>query len=394
MKDLPTGTVTFLFTDIEGSTRMLERLGDDYRQVLEDHSALLRQAVEEAGGTEVSTEGDAFFCVFPTAPQGVMAAVAAQRALHQHHWPAGGEARVRMGLHAGTGALAGEDYVGMDVNRTARITAAAHGGQVLCSASTRSLVEHAVPSGVGFRDLGEHRLPDLSSREHLYQLVVAGLPDTFPPVRSLDRIPNNLPVQLTSFVGRRREVDQAVELLSRSRLLTLTGPGGTGKTRLALRVAAEVAEHFPHGVCFVPLAAITEPELVPLAIIEGLHLHQRSTSPLGQLLDYLADKEMLLVLDNFEQVLAAGPQVAQLLQGTTGLEVLVTSRAPLHVSGEQEMPVPSLRRPGAGDLPIEQLAQYEAVTLFVERAAGARPEFRMTSDNAAAVAQIVHRLEG
>src|SRR5690348_10466822 len=237
MAELPTGTVTFLFTDVEGSTRLLRDLGDRYASVLKQHQVIIRQAIAAAGGVEVGTEGDSFFAAFSTAPAAVAAAVAAQRGLAAHAWPAGYPVRVRMGLHTGDGVLSGSDYVGMDVHRAARIASAAHGGQLILSEATRALTEQSLPAGARLRDLGYHRLKDIVHPEHLYDLVVDELPAEFPPPRTLDARPNNLPQQLTSFVGRDDQMAEIRELLHRVRVLTLTGPGGTGKTRLALQIA-------------------------------------------------------------------------------------------------------------------------------------------------------------
>jgi class 3 adenylate cyclase len=247
VRGLPTGTVTFLFTDIEGSTRLLQELGDRYAAVRDAHAEVLRHAIAEGGGVEVGTEGDSFFAAFPSPAAAVRAAVAAQRGLAAHDWPAGFPLRVRMGLHTGEGVLGGDDYVGMDVNRAARIAAAGHGGQVIVSDATRVLVEHAVPDGTSLRDLGVHRLKDLNLPMHLHDLVIAGLPADFPPPRTLDARLGNLPEQLTSFVGREAELAEVRRLLDRTRLLTLTGAGGSGKTRLALDVAAQLLGEFGDG---------------------------------------------------------------------------------------------------------------------------------------------------
>lgn len=395
-RSLPTGTVTFLFTDIEGSTRLLQQLGETYPSVLEAHHRLLRAAVEAEDGVVVGTEGDAVFAAFASPVRGLAAAAAGQTALADASWPAGGQVRVRMGLHTGEGVLAGDTYVGLDVHRAARIAAAAHGGQILLSDSVRVLVEPAVPTGVELVDLGQHRLKDLARPEHLHQATVAALPADFPPLRTLEATPNNLPTQLTSFVGREREVAEAVRLLAGSRLLTLTGPGGTGKTRLGLQLAAEVAADYPDGAFFVPLAPIDDPELVPRAVLTALGVLDTGLRPPAErLADHLRERRLLLLLDNFEQVVAAAPLVADLLRAAPGLRVVVTSRAVLHLSGEQEFPVPPLGLPDPAELPqAAALSQYEAVALFIERAVAVKPDFQVTNANAPAVAELCARLDG
>ncbi|MGH2554973.1 MAG: adenylate/guanylate cyclase domain-containing protein, partial [Actinomycetota bacterium] len=303
MAELPTGTVTFLFTDIEGSTRLLQELGDRYAAARDEQAAIIRGACGECGGVEVSTQGDSFFLVFRSPVRAVEAAVAAQRALAAHDWSPGPPVRVRMGLHTGEGITGGDDYVGMDVNRAARIAAAAHGGQVIISEATRGLVERALPDGVALRDLGPHRLKDIEYPEHLQDIVIEGLPADFPPPRTLDARPNNLPAQLTSFVGREEQIAQVRVLLGTTRLLTLTGAGGTGKTRLALQVAAEILTEYADGAFFVDLSSVTDPTLVPSALAQGLGVPEvAGRTILDAITDHLRDKELLLVMDNFEQV--------------------------------------------------------------------------------------------
>ncbi|HEX2030166.1 MAG TPA: adenylate/guanylate cyclase domain-containing protein [Actinomycetota bacterium] len=388
--------MTFLFTDIEGSTKLLNQLGDGYPVILEQHQRLLREAFASGDGVEISTEGDSFFVVFPRAPQAVAAAVAGQRALAEHLWPDGTSVKVRMGLHTGEGRLAADDYVGLDVHRAARIGAAGHGGQILLSGATRALVEQALPEGVSLRDLGEHRLKDLVHPERLYQVVAEGLESDFRPPKTLDARPTNLPQQLTSFVGRQRELDDVKEALQRTRLLTLTGPGGTGKTRLSLQVAADLLARYEDGAFFVPLAPITDPSLVIPTIAEVLGLHEEARRPtIEVLVEHLADKDLLLVLDNFEQVVDAAPQVGELLSLTSRTRLLVTSREPLGVHGEHEYPVPPLGVPDPARLPpLGSLSQFEAVSLFLERARAVNPRFEVDEDNAPAVAEITARLDG
>jgi predicted ATPase/class 3 adenylate cyclase len=396
MPELLTGTVTFLFSDIEGSTRILQAQGDDWPAILARHQALLREAFLAHRGVEVGTEGDSFFVTFPTAPGAVVAAVEAQRALAAEPWPAGAEVRVRMGLHTGEASLGIDAYVGLHVHRASRIASAAHGEQVLMSDATRALVEHALPEGVELRDLGEHRLKDLEHPEHLWQLVVPGLRSDFPAIGSLDAVPNNLPTRLTTFLGREREIREVGELLTRSRLLTLTGPGGTGKTRLSLEIAARALAHYPDGVYFIELAPISQPELVAPTIAQTLGLPDRGgRTSVDRLTDHIGDRRTLLVLDNFEQVTEAAPEINALLAACPNLTVLTSSRSVLRVSGEQEYPVPPLGLPDTAHLPpLTALSQYEAVALFIERARSVKPDFEITNDNAPAVAEICVRLDG
>jgi predicted ATPase/class 3 adenylate cyclase len=379
---LPTGTVTFLFTDIEASTRLLQAIGPRYAELLETHRRLIREPAEREGGVDFGSEGDALFIAFPSAAGAVAAAADAQRNLAGFAWPEGAAIHVRMGVHTGEATVVGNNYVGLDLHRVARIAAAGHGGQVLVSDPTASLVAGTLPAGVTLRDLGERRLKDLARPERIFQLVIEGLPADFPALRTLDRTPNNLPTQLTSFVGREREVAEARALLEKARLLTLTGPGGTGKTRLSLQVAAEIADQYPDGAFFVALDAVTEPALVASAIVSALGLQEAGQrTPRDRLLDFVGDRSVLLVLDNFEQVLDAAPLVAEVLRASPRSRIIVSSRAVLHVQGEQEYAVPPV-----GD--------QEAIALFVERAAAVRPDFRLTDDNAAAIAAICRRLDG
>jgi predicted ATPase/class 3 adenylate cyclase len=393
---LPTGTVTFLFTDIEGSTRLLQELGDAYPTLLSEHHRLLREAVDAADGAAVGSEGDSLFAAFGSASAALGAAVAAQRALAAQRWPGEVSVRVRMGIHTGEALVRDGTYVGLDVHRAARIAAVGHGGQVLLSESTRALVEQSLPPNVELRDLGRHRLKDLAQPERIYQTVIAGLDSQFPPLRSLDATPNNLPTQLTSFVGRTREVAEARRLLAGTRLLTLTGPGGTGKTRLSLQLAAEVISDYPDGVFFVPLGPIEDPGLVAPAIVQALGLREAvNQAPVNRLTEHLRDRHLLLALDNFEQVLPAAGLVGDLMRASEGLRVLVTSRATLHLYGEREYEVPPLALPQRGaDQDPAALSRYESVALFVERAAAVKPDFQVTAANAAAVAEICSRLDG
>jgi predicted ATPase/class 3 adenylate cyclase/DNA-binding CsgD family transcriptional regulator len=398
MHQLPSGTVTLLFSDIEESTRLLQQLGTQYSELLNTCRHFQRTAFEKNHGYEVDTQGDAFFVSFARASDAVAAAVAAQRALANHPWPEGVSVRVRMGLHTGEPGLSAEGYVGLDVHRAARIMGCAHGGQILLSQTTRALVEHDLPTGVSLRELGAHRLKDLQQPIHLFQLVIPDLPTDFPPLLTLDRHTHNLPVQLTSFIGREKEVAKVSQLLLRDdvRLLTLTGPGGIGKTRLGLQVAAELSDHFADGVFFVNLAPIGDPALVLPTIAQTLGVQESATRPMLDILQaVLLEKQMLLVLDNFEQVVGAAVEVAALLARCPRLKVLVTSRATLHLSGEHQFPVTPLTLPDPGHPPdLIALSQYEAVALFIARATAARPEFQVTNATATAIAEICVRLDG
>ena len=395
---LPQGTVTFLYTDIEGSTRRWEQAPAAMRAAVARHDAILRAAIEQHGGVVFRTAGDAFCAAFPAPAPAVQAALAAQRALAAEPWaPEVGPVRVRMAVHTGAAEVQGGDYVGPMLNRVARILAAAHGGQVLVSALTVGLARDALGPDAVVTDLGTHRLRDLAQPEHLYQVQPAGLPAAFPPLATLAGQPNNLPVATTPLVGRAAEAAVVAARLAApgTRLLTLTGPGGIGKTRLALAVAAAVLPTCPDGVFFVNVAPLVDADLVLPTIARALGLRETAGQSLAETLAaYLRDKRLLLVLDNCEQVPAAAPAVAALLQDAPGLQVLATSRAPLHLSMEQEYPVPPLAVPDAEAATPAALVGNDAVTLFVERAQAVKPDFALTDANAPAVAAICARLEG
>jgi predicted ATPase/class 3 adenylate cyclase len=395
---LPTGTVTFLFTDVEGSTKLWERSPEAMRRALARHDEILRRVTEEREGYVFKTIGDAFCCAFPTAPAALEAALEAQRALFAEEWGFEGGVRVRMALHTGAAEERDGDYFGPPVNRVARLLSAGHGGQVLLSLSTHEMVRDGLPAGAALKDLGEHRLKDLFRPERVFQLMAPGLPAELPPLRTLKGRPNNLPIQPTPLVGREREIEEVTDRVrgEGARLLTLTGPGGTGKTRLALQAAADLLEQFDDGVFFVALATITDPELVPSAIAGPLGVKESAEQSLEKSLEaYLREKELLFVLDNFEQVPEGAHFVGDLLGSCPKLKVLATSRRPLRLYGEREYPVPPLEAPDPVRLPpLERLTQYEAVRLFVERARAVKPDFKVTNENAPAVAEICARLDG
>lgn len=396
MTELPSGTVTFLFSDIEGSTRLAQEHPSAWPALLRRHQELMRAAFVAHGGVEVGTEGDSFFAGFASAAGAVAAAVDVQRALAAEPWPADRAIAVRIGMHTGEATVNAGTYVGVAVHRAARIGNAAHGGQVLLSATTRALVVERLPAGTSLLSLGRHRLRGLGTSEDISQLVIEGLPAAFPPIRTLDATPNNLPVQPTSFFGREAEIVEVVEQLGAARLVTLTGPGGTGKTRLSLQVAAALTAQYPDGVYFVPLGVVTQPDLVIQAIAHEVGLPDRGGSkPMERLEAQLRGQRVLLVLDNFEQVTDAAPFVGELLTATPTIAILVTSRSPLHVYGEREYPVPPLGVPNPRDLPpLAELSQYDSVALFVDRARAAIPSFAITNENAPAVAEICFRLDG
>lgn len=394
---LPTGTVTFLFTDIEGSTRLLQRLGDRYATVLTSYRQILDSGAAQHGGKKIDTTGDASFLAFARATDAVAAAVAAQRALLTRMWPEGQVLRARMGIHTGQPLARESDYVGLDVHRAARICAAAHGGQILISDVTRLILEQAPPEGVVLRDLGEHRLKDLQRPERLFQVLHPALPETFPELRTLDAHPHNLPTQPTQFIGRERELDTTKRALLQDdvRLLTLTGPGGTGKTRLALQLAAEVIDRFQHGVYFIPLAHISNPDLVATSIAQVLGVGELPGRPLHESLEeYLKSRQTLLILDNLEQVIEAATRIDRLLGACQDLKIVATSRERLRLRWEREFPLLPLDVPERAPSEPTQLLRNPAVVLFVDRCRSVQPEFSLTSDNAAAIAEICIRLEG
>ncbi len=391
---LPTGVVTFLFSDIEGSTKLLNQLGDDYAEVLLTHHRLMRECFAANNGSEVDTEGDAFFVAFSSPRDAVAAAVAAQRSLHGHAWSHGGPVRVRMGLHTGDPLLVDGKYVGIDVHRGSRICSAAHGGQVVISARLGELVGDRLPAGVHLRDLGEHRLKDLARPEHLLQVDIEGLSGDFPALRSLEP-ETNVPQHAAELVGRRQERSDLKELLARPdvRLVTVTGPGGAGKTRLSAAVALELRDQFPYGVYFVDLTHVRDGPDVLTAIGSVLRVPlEGDQHPAKILAAHIGEERMLLVLDNFEQVVDGALPLSMLLKACPNLRVIATSRILLDLEDEFEYVLPPLGLPRGPSL--DEVRISDAAKLFVERACKARHGFRLTLDNAGAVARICTLLDG
>jgi predicted ATPase/class 3 adenylate cyclase len=398
MRSLPSGTVTFLFTDIEGSTKLAQQYPDAMPTLLARHHEILRQCINAQNGYVFQIIGDAFCVAFSSAIQAVHAALDAQGCLQIEEWsPA--PIKVRMGIHTGTAQLKEDgQYSGYaTLALTQRVMSAGHGGQILLSGATRELIRDSLPANVELFDFGEKRLKDLLRPEHLYQLNAAGLPSTFPPLKTLDSFPNNLPIQLTSFIGREKEITEVKQELSEHRLVTLIGSGGTGKTRLSLQAAAELLEKFDHGVWFVELAPITDPELILSTIMSTIGISEQPGIPsLDTLKEYLRAKRTLIVLDNCEHLVSASAQLVNiLLNAALGLKVLASSREALGIRGEVSYLVPSLAVPDLKHLPaIEQLSQYEAVRLFVDRALLVAPHFVVDKDNSPFIAQICYRLDG
>lgn len=396
---LPTGMLTLFISDLEGSTMLLQSLGDDYPALLDRHIEIIEGAIEHNGGSTVSTHGDEVFAVFSSAQAALAASLETQRGLSTETWQHGAQVRVRIGLHTGRPRLRGRDYVGLDVHRAARISAAGSGGQVLLSKETAEDIRGSgVPDGVQIREVGWHRLKDLRYPELLFDIAIAGFASEFPPLTSIGQRPNNLQEAQTAFVGRADDLGSLEDLVGkdRSRLVTLTGIGGAGKTRLALAVGGRLLDSFHEGVFSVSLAAVRDARLVMPAIAQTLGIPEfPGMSVLDTMKSRLAASEMLLILDNFEQVVEAASQVAELLDGCEKLQVIVTSREPLRVRGEKVWAVPPLAFPAVGE-PIElrDLAKFDSVELFVERVRDFQPEFELADDNAEAVRAICTQLEG
>ncbi|MGD0085136.1 MAG: adenylate/guanylate cyclase domain-containing protein [Acidimicrobiales bacterium] len=392
--------MTFLFTDIEGSTALLKRLGGGaYAAALADHHRLVRAGLVAHEGKEIGTQGDGFFAVFTSPSAAVTAVIEMQRSLHAHDWPAGEQVRVRMGVHSGEASETGTGLVGFEVHRAARIAAVAHGGQVVLSATTVALIRDSLPGDATLRDLGSHRLKDLGRPEQIFQLHAEGLEVDFPPLRSLDNaeLGNNLPQQLTSFVGRETERAAVRALLEKSRLVTLTGVGGVGKSRLAIQLATDLIKGYGNSVWLVELAPLSDAAMVPQAMARVLSIREEPSRPaLDTVVDALRDRNLLVVLDNCEHLIAACAEVANAaLRSCPGIVILATSREPIGIEGEQVYRVPSLTMPSAGSSDAAQdLLASEAVRLFVGRATAQDPTFVLDEANAAAVASICRRLDG
>jgi len=401
MSDPPSGTVTFLFADIEDSTRLLHQLEDRYTTVIEEYHRLLREVFHQAGGYEEDPAGESLFVVFPYAADAVNAALAAQRAVIASRWPDGVVLRVRMGLHTGQPIVAGRGYVGLEVHRAARIAAVGWGGQILLSQATSDAVAHDLPAGAHVHDLGEHRLKDLQRREQIFELQHPDLATGFPPLRSLDTVPHNLPHQLTSFVGREREIAEVKDLLSQTPLVTLVGSGAVGKTRLALQVAVDMVEGLPNGVWLAELAGLPDAAGIPAAVaaaagVRGGGGDRDSERPLLTLLtEHFQRKQLLLILDNCEYLAGACAQfAASLLQSCPNVKILATSWQPLGLASEAVFRVSPLPLPDPEQTAVEEVVQSDAVRLFLERAVAAQPAFTLATGNAPIIAEICRRLDG
>jgi predicted ATPase/class 3 adenylate cyclase len=397
MAELPTGTVTFLFSDLEGSTRLWEEHPEAMKGALARHDQILRDAVEGHGGQVVKSTGDGLHAVFGRAEDAVAATVEAQLGLDAERWFETGPLRVRMGLHTGTAETRAGDYFGPALNRAARLAASAHGGQVVVSEATVGVVRDALPDGVGLEDLGEQRLRDLTRPERVFQLVHADLEREFPPLRSLEAVPGNLPTEVTSFVGRDQDSERVAATLEQARVVTLTGVGGVGKTRLALHVAGttSMSARYRDGCWLCELGAVGDPEAVPDVLVAAFGVEPRQgVTVIDALLEYLRTKELLVVLDNCEHLLqSVGELVARIEQSCAKVQILATSREGLGVAGEWIVAVGSLPVAEAG-ADLEAVRSCDAVRLFVERAQRVKADFELDTANADAVAQICRRLDG
>ena len=398
MNDLPSGTVTFLFTDIESSTKIAREHPETWETLRSRHDQILREAIESNNGYVFQIIGDAFCAAFHTAGESVRATVKAQMDLNNENW--GNSAiKVRMGIHTGKADIqaSGEYHGYLTMSQVQRLMSAAHGGQVLVSLATQELVRDEMPEGVTLRDMGERRLKDMIRPEHIYQLVIANLPTDFPPIKTLDVYHHNIPAQMTSFIGRETEMAEIKQTLSEHRLVTLTGSGGSGKTRLSLEVGTECLNQFSNGVWLAELAPVTDPTLVPQTLLSIFNLREDShRSVLEVLIDYLRAKTLLLVLDNCEHLIEACAQISELLlRACPKLRILASSREALGIAGEVAYRVPSLNTPNPTQLPsLDKLEKVDSIQLFIERATTAKPGFTLTKDNASFIAQICYRLDG
>ena len=390
-------TLTFLFTDIEGSTAMLQRLGGSYAGALADHHRIIRSCLAAHGGREIDTQGDAFFAVFRAPSACVAAAVDMQRALLGHPWPDGQAVRVRMGIHCGEAEQTAVGVVGIEVHRAARIAAVAHGGQIVVSDAAAVLVRDALPAGAALRDLGLHRLKDLTRPEQIFQLDADGLPGAFPPLASLDnpKLRNNLPAQVSSFIGRDGELAAVRRLIGTSRLVTLTGSGGAGKTRLGLQAAAGLLDGSGDGVWFVDLAPLHDADLVAATVASVLGIHPNPGQPLtGTLVEAVGQRSLLVLLDNCEHVVDACAKLADaLLRSCPNLALLATSREPLGVDGERVHRVPSMDTPAEGD-GVDEIRSSEAVRLLTDRAEHHGVRLAWDRPTAEVAGRICRRLDG
>lgn len=396
-RDVPSGTVSLLFTDIEGSALRWERHRDAMRAAVEQHDAIMRSSIERHGGYVFKTMGDAFCAAFSTAENAVAAAVEAQSTLQSKDWSAVSGLRARMAVHTGPVDIRDGDYFGSAVNRVSRLLSIAYGGQILVSGIAKELSEGAIDSPLSLRDLGLHRLRDLAHPEQVYQVVAPGLPDTFPPLRSLEVLPNNLPLQLTPFIGRETEISQIESAIKEAHLVTLVGAGGVGKTRLALQSAADLLDTFDDGVWFVDLALIRETEQVPRAIAEVANVRlELNREPLESIVGALRSKRLLLILDNCEHVVGAAARSAEtILRACPGTRILATSRQGLGIAAERVIRVPSLSLPeGDRQLTATEALRYGAIALFSDRAFAANGSFALNDENANTVAEICRRLDG
>ncbi len=392
--NLPVGLVTFYFSDIEGSTRLVQQLSEDeWAAVIVRHFEITEETLIGSSGTKVRTIGDAFFLVFEDTVDAMRAALDVQRAHATESWPGGVDLRVRIGLHSGLAAVGGDDYVGLDVHLAARVSAAAHGGQTVVSAETARRIRGLLPEGVALDDLGSHRLKDIAEPHRLYQLTAADLRSRFPALMTDGRGELRIPVDPTAFIGREREIGEIAGLLKENRLVTLTGPGGSGKTRLSKQVAEAVVDDFPDGIYFVDLSALEDPKLVTGTILTALGVYQaQEVEPLQLVVAALLRSQTCLILDNLEQVIEARADIGGLLEGTQNLSLIATSRGPLRIPGEQEYPVPPLAVPTDED--SADLATSEAVQLFAARAREIDPSFQLDGEAGPLVAEIVRRLDG